>query len=164
MRRMVLPTTDAEEPATAETFKWVADHRWDLTVRLPSNESALTSLKRTKQNNKNKDNVMNKYIKNALESATAFGNKVKDKASEVVDGLLDTGAKALVWAGGALGLGGAFATKAQAQASAYVEQMEDAATQMTTDLGAILPIALGVAVVSVGVFIVWRIFKRLANG
>lgn len=51
-----------------------------------------------------------------------------------------------------------------AQASAYVTQMEDAADQMTTDLGAVLPIALGVAVVSVGVFIVWAIFKRLARG
>lgn len=54
--------------------------------------------------------------------------------------------------------------EAFAQASAYVEQMSDAADQMTTDLGAVLPIALGVAVVSVGVFIVWAIFKRLARG
>jgi len=69
-----------------------------------------------------------------------------------------------VWALGILGIGHFLASSAHAQSSAYVTQMEDAADQMVVDLGAVLPIALGVAVVSVGVFIVWSIFKRLARG
>lgn len=89
-------------------------------------------------------------MKNALQTSRGFLTKTVSKLS-------------LLLALGMLFLAGAL-QKAQAQASAYVTQMEDAADQMTTDLGAVLPIALGVAVVSVGVFIVWAIFKRLARG
>lgn len=56
------------------------------------------------------------------------------------------------------------ANSAMAEASAYVTQLTTAASQITEDLGAAMPIALGVAVVSVGIFIVWRVFKRLAAG
>lgn len=92
------------------------------------------------------------------EGAKSFGNKVLETCEAGV-----TKVGTYVLGGGMLLLGGT----AQAQeftASEYISQMNTAATQIKGDVAAALPIALGVAAVSVGIFIVWRVFKRLANG
>jgi hypothetical protein len=55
---------------------------------------------------------------------------------------------------------GAFA---QTTASSYVSEFQTTATQVITDLTAVIPIALGVFAIGFGVVVVKKIFKTVAK-
>ena len=127
-----------------------------------------------------------KMLQNCWEGACAFGHKIKsgvvvvavaviatiagaagtvaEKAPSLLGSVKSVLCRVAVWGLALFGFGHLAATSSWAEASAYIDQFEDAADQIVVDLGAALPIALSIAIFSLGIFIVWRVFKHLSHG
>lgn len=98
----------------------------------------------------------NNRIRNKMNILKKAYNGAKEALVETGRCIARNGAKLGLAAAGALGL---MSSQAHATASAYVTEFSDAATQMTTDITALIPIALGVFAVTFGIIVSKRLFK-----